>query len=121
MKLTIKATTIDLTSEIKDYIEKRLEKIAPFIDALEEKPVVRVEVGKTTLHHESGPVYRAEIQVYYLSKVLRSVSEAEDLYAAVDEAQEEILEEITTHKELRQTLLRRGGRLIKDTLRRFYR
>ena len=121
MKLTIKATTIDLTSEIKDYIEKRLEKIAPFIYALEEKPVVRVEVGKTTLHHESGPVYRAEIQVYYLSKVLRSVSEAEDLYAAVDEAQEEILEEITTHKELRQTLLRRGGRLIKDTLRRFYR
>jgi len=121
MKLNIKATTIDLTPEITGYIEKRLGKIEPFIDALEEKPVVRVEVGKTTLHHESGLVYRAEIQVYYLGKVLRAVAEAEDLYAAVDQAQEEIIEEITARKKLRQTFARRSGRFIKDMLRRFYR
>ena len=116
MKTNIKGTGIELTPAISSYAEKRLSKITKF---LSDDPLVSIKLGKMTQHHKHGEVFRAEIRIsgsgqnYYASK------EATDLYAAIDEVQGEVMQEITKDKGKRESLMRRGGRAFKDTLRGF--
>ena len=80
-----------------------------------------VEVGRTTQHHKSGDIFRAEINLKLKGDSLRAVREAEDLYAAIDQVKDEIVDLLTTHADKRRTLLRRGAAKIKNILKGLYR
>jgi len=62
MKINIKTTNISLTPAISEYIEKRIGSLDKFYKK-EEDIVINVEVGKTTEHHKSGDIFRAEINL----------------------------------------------------------
>lgn len=121
MRINIKATNLELTQAISDYLEKRISTLDKFVNKNDESAMADVEVGKSTKHHQSGDIFRAEINLHVAGKNLRAVSEKDNLYAAIDEAKDEMAREITSHKAKQRTLLRRGGAKIKDFLRGFYR
>lgn len=99
MRITeIKATNIDLTEAIKQYVDKRLGAL----DKLSEKysPCdVMVEVGKTSLHHQKGQVFFAEFNLTIPGTKLRATSTQEDLYAAIDDAKDELKRQLVDRKE----------------------
>ena len=116
MKTNIKATNMDLTRAINDYINKRLSGIKKFAKN-EEDMVVYVEVGKTTNHHKQGDIFRAEFNIELSGFKFYTFSEKEDLYTAIDDAQKEIIRQISEDKDRRKTLFKRGAISVKKMLK----
>ncbi len=110
----IKTTNMDLTDALRDYVTKRIASLDKFSKG---DSNAYVEVGKTTNHHKSGDVYKAEINLTLDGKTYRSESETSDLYAAIDEAKDDLFESITTEKDRNQTLWKRGARSVKKMLK----
>jgi putative sigma-54 modulation protein len=117
MNLNIKSTNISLTPAIKDYFEKKLMALDKFIDFNRDNILIQAELGKTTKHHRSGDVFRAEINLRVAGHNYRAVSEKDDLYAAIDEVKDEIIREVKTGKARRVSLVRRGAQKFKNILR----
>ncbi|MFA5841601.1 MAG: ribosome-associated translation inhibitor RaiA [Candidatus Paceibacterota bacterium] len=113
----IKTTHIELTEAIGDYIQKRVGMLGKVIDGNDTSASVAVEVGKRSNHHRDGDFFFAEITARVAGKDFRAVSEKDDLYAAIDEAKDQIIEEVTGYKDKRRTLVRRGGAAIKNILK----
>lgn len=117
MKTNIKATGIELTPAISAYVEEKLSHVERFLDQSDESLLARVEIGKTTQHHKHGDVFRAEIKLHTSGQDYYAVANENDLYAAVDKLKDGIIAEVKSRRDKQSTLLRRGGRRIKNMLR----
>ncbi len=122
MTINIKATNTDLTPAISTYVEEKVLGLDKFIVADDPESVLaNVEIGLSTKHHQSGKVFHAEINLHIAGKYIRAVSEQEDLYAAIDDMRDQVVREITSFKNKKRDLVRKGGAAIKDFLRGFKR
>ena len=117
MKKNIKATNIELTQAITDYLDKRFDTFDKFISADDESVLCDIEVGKTTHHHKSGDIFRAEVNLHIPGKDFYASSKKEDLYSAIDEVKDEITRAIKSHKSKNTTLARKGALRFKNILR----
>lgn len=117
MKTNIKATGIDLTPSLRVYVEEKLGYVERLIGQAEDNLMANVEIGKTSNHHHSGEVFRAEINLHLAGHDYRAVRTDVDLYAAIDQVKDDVMEEIKSYRDKRHTLLRRGGRKLKSMLR----
>ena len=117
MKINIKTTNIDLTEALSDYVDQKMRQMEKFIQVDDDSVLCDVEIGTTTKHHQSGKIFRAEINLCMAGKDFRAVSEKEDLYVAINDAKEEIIEIIKTSKTKQRTRLRRGSEKIKNILK----
>ncbi len=118
MKIKITTTNIELTSAIESYVDEKMRGVEKFAAPHEnEDPVVEVEIGKTTNHHHSGDVFKAEASIRVRGKHFRATSEMSDLYAAIDDMRNELVRELSSHKDKTRTLMRRGAGAIKNMLR----
>jgi len=115
MKINIKATNISLTPSISEYVEKKVGMLDKFFQG--EEVLVSVEVGRTTRHHKSGDIFRAEIKFTVYGQTYYAVSEADDLYSAIDEVKDEAVYALTSKKKKSLHLFRRGGAQIKNLLK----
>jgi len=122
MKINIKATNMDLTDEISTYLTERVESLSKFIDnkAQEDGSVMAdVEVGTSSNHHQSGEIYRAEINLTVSGQLIRAVSEKSDLFLAIDDMRDQAQNSITSSAGKKRDLLRKGGAMVKNMLRGF--
>lgn len=116
--LKIKATNTTLTPAITNYVNDKLsKKVLSKFSGKNKILDIDVEIGKTTERHISGEIFRAEINVSIKGKVLRAVSEMEDLYKAIDDVRDEIVEALKETKEKKDTLWKRGARRVKNMLK----
>ncbi len=117
MKINEKGTNMEITDEIKDYLYKKLEHLEKFIDPADESVMCNVELGKTTMHHKTGDVFRTEINLHIAGRELRAVSEKDELFASIDIVKDEMVNELKNNKDKRISLLRRGGARIKNLVK----
>ncbi len=115
MIINKKATNISFTPAISEYIEKKINTLEKFFGGGE--VLVNIEVGRTTKHHKSGDVFRAEIHINTRGEEYYAVAEKDDLYAAIDEVKDEIIHELTSRRKKAMRLFRRGGAKIKNLLK----
>ena len=120
MRVQIKATVIELTPAIEEYARKRLESLEKYFRSEDPDSVwASVEVAKTTRHHKSGDVFKAEIFLRANGKEYYAVSEEEDLYTAIDNVKDRLGHEVSSWKERSKTLFRKGGARVKNLIKRF--
>ena len=112
MNINIKATNISLTPSISEYTGKRFEKIAKLLKS-DQSTQCDIELARTTEHHNKGDIFRAEIHIVGKGKNLYASSDQADLYVAIDMVRDEILRELKSKKEKRQSFIRRGGANLK--------
>lgn len=108
MNIQIKATNLQLTDSVRDYVEDKVGNLAKFIKATEAK----VELSKDK-HHRTGDVFRAEVMLMVGGKLMRADQESEDIYASLDLVIPKLKEQISKFKDKRQALERRGARSAK--------
>lgn len=116
MNINIKATGIELTEAISQYVEKRIrsvEKYCPKSEAV----LASVEVGKSTHHHKSGDFFRAEVHLTGAGLDIYAVSEQDDLYAAIDLVKDEVVQKLTHTKDKKMTVTRRGAQMVKNMMK----
>jgi putative sigma-54 modulation protein len=117
MQANIKATNIEITPAIQSYVDKKVESFDRFIKEADESVLCAVEVGKTTKHHMKGDVFKAEVRLHIAGKDLYAVAEKDDLYAAIDEVKDEIIHQLTAHKDKSTTLMRKGALRFKNVVK----
>ena len=118
MNIKIKSTNFDITPAIEEYVHRKISSLEKFL-GVKENILCEVEIGRTTRHHKSGDIFRAEVNIIEPgNKQVYAVAEEADLYSAIDIVRDEAEREITTRKDKRNTLFRRGGAKIKSLLKR---
>jgi len=120
MKINLKGTGVEVTPEITAYLYKRLEGIEKFLPDEGRALIADVELARTTRHHQTGDIFRAEINLLMGSRSFRAVAEEMDLHSAIDRMKDEITRELSSYKEKKISYLRRGGQKLKQLIRRFY-
>lgn len=116
--INIKATNIELSDQIKSYVDSRINSLGKFIDATEEdEALFEVEVGKTTTNQQTGKIFRTEINLTVHGQFYRAESTEKDIHTATDSASAEIERQIRRGKKKRIDLFRRGALKIKKILR----
>ncbi|MEI7688878.1 MAG: ribosome-associated translation inhibitor RaiA [Candidatus Nomurabacteria bacterium] len=116
MATNIKATNMDLTPSIGDYVNKKIESINKFVEFGQEINIY-VEVGKTTNHHKQGNYYKAEFDVTIDGEKFFTVSEMSDLYKAIDDAKDQVVKTIKNYKKRKNTLFKRGAISVKKMIK----
>ena len=101
---SLKATNMELTEAIRTYVNEKLALLDDLRSKGEFVVVSHMEVGKSSQHHKKGPYYFAEIDLQVQKNLFRAREEAEDLYAAIDLAKDE----------LKRQLLNRKDRYVSD-------
>lgn len=101
MRITIKATNLDLTPSLKEYIEKKIGGLARYLTRFETTAEieVEVEVARTTKHHHKGNVFYAEANARFLDRILRAEENAPDIRQAIDIVRRILEREIAKYKE----------------------
>jgi ribosomal subunit interface protein len=116
MNINIKTTNITLTSQISDYVDKRLEKIKKLVSD-DMSAQCDIELGKTSEHHQKGDIFRAEIHVIGVGKNAYASTERNDLYSAIDDVKDQILRKLKDDKGKKMSLVRRSGIRVKNMVR----
>ena len=99
MIVTIHGTGIELNDAIKEYVEEKILGLAKFYNNITQ---ARVDVGRTTHHHQKGKIFYAEVNLHLPRKMLRVVKEATDLYKAIDKVKDHLKLELEKTKEKRR-------------------
>ena len=113
MRIILKGTNLELNEELRNYVDEKIGGLDKFLKNVDGTLEARVELAKTTNHHQQGDIYRAEVNLDFSGKVLRAVEEKEDLFTAIDGIEDELKREIIKFKGKRNTEIRRGARIIK--------
>lgn len=117
----IKTTNIEQSPTLEDYVTKKLNSLEKFLGHYQYKNhdlIFEVEIGKTTNHHRQGDIYRAEINFAAGGTHLRSEATRDDLYAAIDEAKDDLKREIRNHTKKHRNIFRRGKAKVKDLIKK---
>ncbi|MBI4215681.1 MAG: ribosome-associated translation inhibitor RaiA [Parcubacteria group bacterium] len=93
---SIKATHLELTPDLRQLLEEKLQNLDRFYD-----PILNldVEIEKTTDHHRKGDVYRAEVNVTVPNDMLRAETVGENIHAVIVEVKDIIEEKLVDYKE----------------------
>jgi ribosomal subunit interface protein len=117
IKLNIKATNFKLEPTIYDYIQDKIGNLDRFIEKVDSVVQGWVEVGLTTKHHQSGNIYRAEVQIRLPGKSARSEATAKDIFLAIDAVKDELQIELKKYRQKKEAVSKRGGRILKKISR----
>lgn len=115
-KISIKTTGLESTPALVEFVNSKLSQLDRFLSAGQEA-LIEVEIGKTTTHHKQGEVFRAEINLRLNGDFYRTEEVSEDLYAAIEIAKDELVNQIANRQDKKHTKQVRGGRKIKDFLK----
>lgn len=96
---SIKGLNMELTEAIKARITDKMAAVEKLTAEFGSAAVAHVEVGKTSNHHNKGPIFRAEINVDVPGTLLRAEAEQEDLYQAIDVAVADLKRQLVERKE----------------------
>lgn len=114
MEIIFKSKNFSLTPSIEEYVQKKIRTLEKFLKNFDQETIkIEVEVGRTTYHHKSGEVFRAEINLSLGRQLLRAESEQTDLFSAIDEVRDDLEQEIKKFKDRKETIFLRGARSIK--------
>ena len=98
MRLIIKATNLELTAELKDYLQKKMDMLDKYLGRL--KVInAHLEISKTTNHHLKGEIYSAEVNLSLGSDLLRVKKTEKDLFKAIDKVKDHLEMVIKKYKD----------------------
>ena len=118
MNINIKATNIELTAEIKEYINKKITKLEKFFPSVAPDAIsVNFEIAQKG-GQQSGEIYHSDCVVDVPgNEKFYAQADSYEVNAVIDEVESALEREIKRKSKKRQTMLHRGGRRLKNMLR----
>lgn len=97
MKIDITTKNIELDNPLRVFIEEKIGGLEHVIGDMTAE--ARVEIGKPSKHHHSGPIFYAEGHIKLGGTLLRAEKQHEDLRAAIVDVKEALHTQIKKFKE----------------------
>jgi len=107
MNITVRGKNIELTSALKEYVEKRIGKLDKYLDNLEEATV--------TLTVEKKGAHKVEVTIPVNGMILRGEEASGDMYASIDLVLEKLEKQINKYKAKFVSKKQRNGG-VKDVV-----
>ncbi len=98
MQLNIKATNLELTPKLKEYVEQKMDMLDKYLGKLKVISA-HFEVGKITNHHLKGEIYSAEANISLGGDLLRVEKTEKDVFKAIDKVKDHLEMVIKKYKE----------------------
>ncbi|OHA62656.1 MAG: ribosomal subunit interface protein [Candidatus Vogelbacteria bacterium RIFOXYD2_FULL_44_9] len=117
MIINIKATGLELTPALDIFVREKLANLAKKLGEHRDSTQAQVDIGMDSHHHKAGQIFRAEINLLYRGKQIRTEAENSDMYLAIDGAKDKMVREVIKYEKRQSSLFRRGGRAIKGIFR----
>ena len=92
--MNIYAKGIELTPDLKKYVEEKIGKLEKYLDNILE---ARIELGENT-GQRSGMKYRCEVTMFLPKKSFRAEETTTDIFAAIDMVVPKIKRQIEVYK-----------------------
>lgn len=117
MQIQFKATTLELTNEMRQYAEEKVSMLVKLLQNVSPENIrAEVELGKRQ-NQQSGEIFRADITIHAGADRTHAVGHGESVLAAIDEAKDELARRLRRGKTKRLDSLREGGARIKKMLK----
>ena len=113
--INFKVTNAEVSDELKSVAESKLATLDKYIK--DAPAICEVEFEKVTNHRQQGYIYRVEINLEVDGQFFRAEATAENFEKAIDDAREDLQQEMHTARGKRITKLMRGARKIKEMMR----
>lgn len=120
MKLQTKLTNIEMTSEIEEYLGRRVASLEKFVEG-KDGVLCEVELGHRVAHKHATDAHYAEFNLSVQGKLFRATGEHEWLHTAIDEAGDDLERQLKKSRKKERTLFRKGSARIKNLLKGFRR
>ena len=100
MEIRIKATKIELTDELRAYLEEKMNMLEKYLGDV---PVINcdTELALAVGGQSSGKIYRAEVNLNLPGELLRITKTEEDIKKAIDKVKDHLVAMIIKYKEKR--------------------
>jgi len=98
MKINLKATKIEMTEAISNYIQDKMDMLEKYLGDIQ---ILNfdVEVERVTLGQNKGEVFRMEVNIEVPHELLRVEKTENDLYKAIDKVRDHMEDVIVKYKE----------------------
>lgn len=114
MKIIIKTTNIDMSSNVSEYIEEKIGGLDKLLGKFDPELVIaRVDVGKIKQGQRQGEIFRAEVNLSLTGRLLRAEETGESIHAAIDLVKDELRRKIRQYTNKVETKKIRGARSWK--------
>jgi ribosomal subunit interface protein len=98
MQIDIHAQNLELNATLRAFIEEKIGDVERVVG--DAGPAhAKVEVGIPSNHHQSGPIYYAEINLTVGGQLLRAEAKNYDLHSAIVDAKDDLKVQIKKFKE----------------------
>ena len=104
--------------EVQAYLEKKLQTLSRIIDLNDPEVLVKAELGKTTEHHHTGNIFKAEVNIEAHGRTYRAAATAENTKAAIDIVKDDLAREIKSGKDRSITNNRKGDAEVKNKIKK---
>ncbi|MCD8495154.1 MAG: ribosome-associated translation inhibitor RaiA [Candidatus Pacebacteria bacterium] len=116
LTINIKATDIELTDPIRDYIENKVTRLGKFLQSQGGDIFVYFEIAETA-HRNNEETYRADCKVVLRGKDFYASATGPDYMKAIDEVKEKLYHTIHQSKGKEASLFLKGARALKKLFR----
>ena len=108
---------IELTPSISGYIEKKLITIERFLQGTPPETLIEIDIEKDSKQRKDQG-FKVEMIILLPNKRLFASADHDDLYAAIDEAKDEIVSELKKRNVKRRDIVRRSAAHAKRLFQR---
>lgn len=115
-KIAVKVTNVTLSPGLQTLIDQKFSSLSKFVPDTATDATCKIEVEKLT-EHQSGKIYRVEINLFMFGRTYRAEAMEEHVEKAIDVVRDELRVELQSTEGKRQSMIRRGARIVKDFLR----
>ena len=100
MNINIKATKVELTEAIRDYVQSKSDMLEKYLGDI---PVTNcdVEVGMAVGGQNKGEIFRFEMNLSVPGEILRVEKSEKGLYKAIDKVKDHMQRSIKRYKEIK--------------------
>jgi len=113
--IQFKATNTELEGTLQDLVEQKMMSLEKYMEEGQDLKC-EIEFEKVTAQ-QSGNVHRIEVNLYQDGKLFRAEATEDSFEKAADEVRNEIDKEMRRAGKKKETMIKRGGRAIKDMLK----
>ena len=115
MQYNLLGTGLAITTEIREYIEKRLARLEVLLGG---ETAVHADI-ELQFQKSEDKKYRAECTLACAGRVYRAEALGESLHEAIDLASGSLVQDVERAQKKRLSLMRRGAARVKEFVRGF--
>jgi ribosomal subunit interface protein len=117
MQINFKGSNYDLPVNVSEYAQKKIEGLTKYLGKNAPEARAYVDLGKETEAHLNGAIWRADINLDVDGNRFYAKAIEDSIEKAIDKAASELGSELRTASERQQSLLKKGGTIIKSLMR----